>query len=138
MELNSNLEKSQLILAKKQKECEDIGKKYNSLYKLELENKKQIKKLEEENINLREYILNYNHDNDKEENKCENKDYNNNICNKNLMKENAKLNEENEKLQKYIVSSEFRYSLAIKDIFENKKLKQEIIQYKEQLSKVKK
>ena len=138
LELNSKLEKSQLILSQKQKECEDIVKKYNSLYKLELENKKQIKKLEEENINLREYILNYNHDNDKEENKCDNKDYKNNICNKNLMKENAQLIEENEKLQKYIVSSEFRYSLAMKAIFENKKLKQEIIQYKEQLSKVKK
>ena len=35
------------------------------------------------------------------------------------MKEVSKLNEENEKLQKYIVTSEFRYSLAMKAIFEN-------------------
>ena len=51
------------------------------------------------------------------------------------MKENAELNNENEKLQKYIMSNEFRYSLAIKAIFENKKLKKEINQYKEQLKK---
>ena len=56
---------------------------------------------------------------------------------KKLIKENSQLIEENEKLQKYIVTSEFRYSLAMKAIFENKKLKQEINKYKEELNKVK-
>ena len=51
------------------------------------------------------------------------------------MKENEELNKENEKLQKYIISSEFRYSLAMKAIFENKKLKKEINKYKEEIEK---
>ncbi len=52
-----------------------------------------------------------------------------------IIKENTELNKENEKLQKYIISSEFRYSLAMKAIFENKKLKKEIEKYKEEKNK---
>ena len=79
--------------------------------------------------------MNNNSDSDKEENKNNIKDNSNNKWQKKLMKENAELNNENEKLQKYIMSNEFRYSLAMKAIFENKKLKKEINQYKEQLKK---
>ena len=61
---------------------------------------------------------------------------NNNKLEKKLLKENAELNQENEKLQKYIISSEFRYSLAMKAIFENKNLKKELNKYKEQIKKI--
>ena len=143
-ELTKKLETCQLNLSQKQKESEEINNKLHALYKYEIENKNKIKKLEEENRDLRANILNNNSDSDKEENKNDIKNYNNNINNndnklqKKLMKEITKLNEENEKLQKYIVTSEFRYSLAMKAIFENKKLKQEINQYKEELEKVNK
>ena len=141
-ELNKNLEQCKLNLSQKQKECEEISNKFKSLYKLEIENKNTIKKLEEENRDLRGSILNNNSDSDKEENKNDikniNLNNNDNKLQKKLMKEVSKLNEENEKLQKYIVTSEFRYSLAMKAIFENKKLKQEINQYKEELEKINK
>ena len=52
-----------------------------------------------------------------------------------LKQELDELKSQNEKLQKYIISSEFRYSLAMKAIFENKKLKKEIEKYKEELNK---
>lgn len=133
-ELTKKLETCQLNLSQKQKESEEINNKLHALYKYEIENKNKIKKLEEENSNLRADILNNNSDSDKEENKNNIKD-NNNKWQKKLMKENAELNNENEKLQKYIMSNEFRYSLAMKAIFENKKLKKEINQYKEQLKK---
>ena len=143
-ELNKNLENYKSNLTQKQKECEEINGKLKSLYKLEIENKNKIKTLEEENRNLRGQILNNNSDSesDKEENKNKinnnNNSVNNNKIQKKLMKEISQLNEENEKLQKYIVSSEFKYSLAIKAIFENKKLKQELNQYKKDLTKVNK
>ena len=133
-ELSKKLETCQLNLSQKQKEFNETNNKLNLLYKYEIENKNKIKKLEEENSNLRADILNNNSDSDKEENKNNIKD-NNNKWQKKLMKENAELNNENEKLQKYIMSNEFRYSLAMKAIFENKKLKKEINQYKEQLKK---
>ena len=133
-ELTKKLETCQLNLSQKQKESEEINNKLHALYKYEIENKNKIKKLEEENSNLRADILNNNSDSDKEENKNNIKD-NNNKWQKKLMKENAELNNENEKLQKYIMSNEFRYSLAMKAIFENKKLKKEINQYKEKLKK---
>ena len=142
LELNKNLENYKLNLAQKRKECEEINGKFKSLYKLEIENKNKIKKLEEENSNLRADILNNNSDSDKEENKNDIKNKNNSITNnkspKKLMKEITQLYEENEKLQKYIVASEFRYSLSMKAIFENKKLKQEINKYKEELDKLNK
>ena len=134
-ELTKKLETCQLNLSQKQKESEEINNKLHALYKYEIENKNKIKKLEEENSNLRADILNNNSDSDKEENKNNIKDNSNNKWQKKLMKENAELNNENEKLQKYIMSNEFRYSLAMKAIFENKKLKKEINQYKEQLKK---
>ena len=134
-ELTKKLETCQLNLSQKQKESEEINNKLHALYKYEIENKNKIKKLEEENSNLRADILNNNSDSDKEENKNNIKDNSNNKWQKKLMKENAELNNENEKLQKYIVSNEFRYSLAMKAIFENKKLKKEINQYKEQMKK---
>ena len=135
-ELNRKLESCQLNLSQKQKEFNEANNKLNALYKYELENKNKIKKLEEENSNLRADILN-NSDSDKEDNKNNIKDNINssNKLQKKLMKENEELTNENEKLQKYIVSNEFRYSLAMKAIFENKKLKKEINQYKEQLKK---
>ena len=135
-ELNRKLESCQLNLSQKQKEFNETNNKLNALYKYELENKNKIKKLEEENSNLRADILN-NSDSDKEDNKNNIKDNINssNKLQKKLMKENEELTNENEKLQKYIVSNEFRYSLAMKAIFENKKLKKEINQYKEQLKK---
>ena len=55
-----------------------------------------------------------------------------------MIKEISRLEEENEKLQKYIVTSEFRYSLSLKAIFESKKLKQERNKYKEELDKLNK
>ena len=134
-ELTKKLETCQLNLSQKQNESEEINNKLHALYKYEIENKNKIKKLEEENSNLRADILNNNSDSDKEENKNNIKDNSNNKWQKKLMKENAELNNENEKLQKYIMSNEFRYSLAMKAIFENKKLKKEINQYKEQLKK---
>ena len=135
-ELNRKLESCQLNLSQKQKEFNETNNKLNALYKYELENKNKIKKLEEENSNLRADILN-NSDSDKEDNKNNIKDNINssNKLQKKLMKENEELTNENEKLQKYIVSNEFRYSLAMKAIFENKKLKKEINLYKEQMNK---
>ena len=135
-ELNRKLESCQLNLSQKQKEFNETNNKLNALYKYELENKNKIKKLEEENSNLRADILN-NSDSDKEDNKNNIKDNINssNKLQKKLMKENEELTNENEKLQKYIVSNEFRYALAMKAIFENKKLKKEINQYKEQMKK---
>ena len=135
-ELNRKLESCQLNLSQKQKEFNETNNKLNALYKYELENKNKIKKLEEENSNLRADILN-NSDSDKEDNKNNIKDNINssNKLQKKLMKENEELTNENEKLQKYIVSNEFRYSLAMKAIFENKKLKKEINLYKEKMNK---
>ena len=137
-ELSKKLETCQLNLSQKQKEFNETNNKLNLLYKYEIENKNKIKKLEEENSNLRVNILNNNSDSDKEDNKNnikDNKTNNSNKLQKKLMKENEELNNENEKLQKYIVSNEFRYSLAMKAIFENKKLKKELNQYKEQMKK---
>ena len=139
-ELKKNLEKYQLNLTQKQKECENINAKLSSLYKLEIENKNKIKTLEEENRNLRGDILNNNSDSDKDEqnkNNIKNND-NDNKLQKKLIKEISRLEEENEKLQKYIVTSEFRYSLSLKAIFESKKLKQERNKYKEELDKLNK
>jgi chromosome segregation ATPase len=68
-ELNKKLENYVLNLTQKQKEFEDINNKYIILYKLEKENKNKIKKLEEENGNLRADLLNNNSDSDKEDNK---------------------------------------------------------------------
>ena len=137
-ELSKKLETCQLNLSQKQKEFNETNNKLNLLYKYEIENKNKIKKLEEENSNLRVNILNNNSDSDKEDNKNnikDNKTNNSNKLQKKLMKENEELNNENEKLQKYIVSNEFRYSLAMIAIFENKKLKKELNQYKEQMKK---
>ena len=139
-ELKKNLEKYQLNLTQKQKECENINAKLSSLYKLEIENQNKIKTLEEENRNLRGDILNNNSDSDKDEqnkNNIKNND-NDNKLQKKLIKEISRLEEENEKLQKYIVTSEFRYSLSLKAIFESKKLKQERNKYKEELDKLNK
>ena len=139
-ELKKNLEKYQLNLTQKQKECENINAKLSSLYKSEIENKNKIKTLEEENRNLRGDILNNNSDSDKDEqnkNNIKNND-NDNKLQKKLIKEISRLEEENEKLQKYIVTSEFRYSLSLKAIFESKKLKQERNKYKEELDKLNK
>ena len=141
-ELKKNLEKYKLNLTQKLKECENLTNKLNSLYKLDNANKNKIKTLEEENRKLRSDILNNNSDSEKEENNknaLKNTDRNdNNKLQKKLVKEISRLEEENEKLQKYIVSSEFRYSLSIKAIFENKKLKQERNKYKEELDKLNK
>ena len=141
-ELNKKLENYVLNLTKKQKEFEDINNKYIILYKLEKENKNKIKKLEEENGNLRADLLNNNSDSDKEDNKKIKNEIKDNNTNskimKKIMEENEELNKENEKLQKYIISSEFRYSLAMKAIFENKKLKKEINKYKEEIEKINK
>ena len=141
-ELKKNLEKYKLNLTQKLKECENLTNKLNSLYKLDNENKNKIKTLEKENRKLRTDILNNNSDSEKEENNknaLKNTDRNdNNKLQKKLVKEISRLEEENEKLQKYIVSSEFRYSLSIKAIFENKKLKQERNKYKEELDKLNK
>ena len=141
-ELNKKLENYVLNLTQKQKEFEDINNKYIILYKLEKENKNKIKKLEEENGNLRADLLNNNSDSDKEDNKKIKNEIKDNNTNskimKKIMKENEELNKENEKLQKYIISSEFRYSLAMKAIFENKKLKKEINKYKEEIEKINK
>ena len=130
-ELKKNLEKFQSNFTQKQKDIEEMSGKLSTLYKKDIENKNKIKKLEEENNNLRTDILN-NSDSDKEEQKND-KVINNKY--KLIIKENTELNKENEKLQKYIISSEFRYSLAMKAIFENKKLKKEIEKYKEELNK---
>jgi chromosome segregation ATPase len=61
-ELSKKLETCQLNLSQKQKEFNETNNKLNLLYKYEIENKNKIKKLEEENSNLRVNILNNNSD----------------------------------------------------------------------------
>ena len=56
----------------------------------------------------------------------------------NLIKENLDIKKENEKLQKYIITSEFRNAFAMKVNFENKKLKEEISKYKKEIEQLKK
>ena len=132
IELKNNNEKLKIDFEELQKKYNEQASKQSSLIKLEKQYKNKIKELEEENENLRADILNssigekigeINDNKDKKDN---------------LIKENLDIKKENEKLQKYIISSEFRNAFAMKASFENKKLKEEINMYKKEIEKLKK
>ena len=132
IELKNNNEKLKIDFEEIQKKYNEQASKQSSLIKLEKQYKNKIKELEEENENLRADILNssigekigeINDNKDKKDN---------------LIKENLDIKKENEKLQKYIISSEFRNAFAMKASFENKKLKEEINMYKKEIEKLKK
>ena len=132
IELKNNYEKIKTDFNDIQKKYNEQMSKQSSLIKLEKQYSNKIKELEEENENLRADILNSSigdKNGDVGEN-SEKKD--------NLIKENLNIKKENEKLQKYIISSEFRNAFAMKTSFENKKLKEEINMYKKEIEKLKK
>ena len=132
IELKNNNEKLKIDFKELQKKYNEQMSKQSSLIRLEKQYKNKIKELEEENENLRADILNssigekigeINDNKDKKDS---------------LIKENLDIKKENEKLQKYIISSEFRNAFALKASFENKKLKEEINMYKKEIQKLKK
>ena len=130
IELKNNYEKIKTDFNDIQKKYNEQMSKQSSLIKLEKQYSNKIKELEEENENLRADILNSSigdKNGDVGEN-SEKKD--------NLIKENLNIKKENEKLQKYIISSEFRNAFAMKTSFENKKLKEEINMYKKKIEKL--
>ena len=132
IELKNNLEQSQINYKKKKKELDDQLLIINNFNKLEKEYKNKIKELEEENENLRADILN------SSMNEKETKTNGEGDKKENLIKEYNDMKKENEKLQKYIISTEFRNAFAMKTSFENKKLKEEINMYKKELEKLNK
>ena len=132
IELKNNNEKLKIDFKELQKKYNEQMSNQSSLIRLEKQYKNKIKELEEENENLRADILNssigekigeINDNKDKKDS---------------LIKENLDIKKENEKLQKYIISSEFRNAFALKASFENKKLKEEINMYKKEIQKLKK
>ena len=132
IELKNNYEKIKTDFNDIQKKYNEQMSKQSSLIKLEKQYSNKIKELEEENENLRADILNSSIGD-------KNGDVGENIEKKdNLIKENLNIKKENEKLQKYIISSEFRNAFAMKTSFENKKLKEEINMYKKEIEKLKK
>ena len=137
IELKNNLEKYQSDFLDIQKQLNLKLNKENSFTKLEVEYKNKIKELEEENENLRADILNSSI-NEKEGETAKGDNDNNKIKNEKLIKENIELKKENEKLEKYIISSEFRNAYAMKINFENKKLKEEINNYKKEIDRLNK
>jgi len=129
IEIKNKLEKSQIDLSETQKELKEISMRNSSFNKLEKNYKNKIKELEEKNENLRAEILNSSiNENDvvKEGKKSEK-----------IIKENMEVKEENEKLKRYIISSEFRNAYAIKAIFQYRKLKDEIELYKKKIEELK-
>ena len=129
IELKNNYEKIKTDFNDIQKKYTEQMSKQSSLIKLEKQYSNKIKELEEENENLRADILNSSIGD-------KNGDVGENIEKKdNLIKENLNIKKENEKLQKYIISSEFRNAFAMKTSFENKKLKEEINMYKKEIEK---
>ena len=135
IEIKNKLEKTQSDFILVQKELNEHKDKHSNFIKLEKDYKNRIKELEEENENLRADILN------SSMNEKEGETASGNIGdienNKNdIIKENIEMKKENEKLQKYIISSEFRNALAMKINFENKKLKEEINMYKKEIEKL--
>ena len=132
IELKNNLEQSQINYKDAKKELDDQLLIINNFNKLEKEYKNKIKELEEENENLRADILN------SSMNEKETKTNGEGDKKENLIKEYNDMKKENEKLQKYIISTEFRNAFAMKTSFENKKLKEEIIMYKKELEKLNK
>ena len=132
IELKNNNEKLKIDFKELQKKYNEQISSQSSLIRLEKQYKNKIKELEEENENLRADILNssigekigeINDNKDKKDN---------------LIKENLDIKKENEKLQKYIITSEFRNAFALKASFENKKLKEEINMYKKEIEKLRK
>ena len=129
IEIKNKLEKSQINLSETQKELKELSMRNSSFNILEKNLKNKIKELEEKNENLRAEILNSSiNENDvaKDEKK-----------NEKIIKENIEVKKENEKLQKYIISSEFRNAYAIKIIFQYRKLKEEIEMYKKEIDELK-
>ena len=132
IEIKNNLEKSQNQLKICQKQLNELIEKQNTFIKFEKSYKNRIKELEEANESLRADILNASiSERESGEIKEDNK-------NEKYIKENMELKKENEKLQKYIISSEFRNAFAMKINFENKKLKEEINVYKKEIEKLNK
>ena len=129
IEIKNKLEKSQINLSETQKELKELSMRNSSFNILEKNLKNKIKELEEKNENLRAEILNSSmNENDvvKDEKK-----------NEKIIKENIEAKKENEKLKKYIISSEFRNAYAIKIIFQYRKLKDEIEMYKKEIKELK-
>jgi chromosome segregation ATPase len=129
IEIKNKLEKSQLELSETQKELKELSVRNSSFNIIEKNLKNKIKELEEKNENLRAEILNSSmNENDvvKEEKK-----------NEKIIKDNIQIKEENEKLKRYIISSEFRNAYAIKIIFQYRKLKDEIEMYKKEIEELK-
>ena len=129
IEIKNKLEKSQINLSETQKELKELSMRNSSFNILEKNLKNKIKELEEKNENLRAEILNSSiNENDvaKDEKK-----------NEKIIKENIEVKKENEKLKKYIISSEFRNAYAIKIIFQYRKLKEEIEMYKKEIDELK-
>ena len=129
IEIKNKLEKSQINLSETQKELKELSMRNSSFNILEKNLKNKIKELEEKNENLRAEILNSSiNENDvaKDEKK-----------NEKIIKENIEVKKENEKLKRYIISSEFRNAYAIKIIFQYTKLKEEIEMYKKEIDELK-
>ena len=129
IEIKNKLEKSQINLSETQKELKELSMRNSSFNILEKNLKNKIKELEEKNENLRAEILNASiNENDvaKDEKK-----------NEKIIKENIEVKKENEKLKRYIISSEFRNAYAIKIIFQYRKLKEEIEMYKKEIDELK-
>lgn len=129
IEIKNKLEKSQINLSETQKELKELSMRNSSFNILEKNLKNKIKELEEKNENLRAEILNSSiNENDvaKDEKK-----------NEKIIKENIEVKKENEKLKRYIISSEFRNAYAIKIIFQYRKLKEEIEMYKKEIDELK-
>ena len=128
IEIKNKLEKSEINLSETQKELKELSMRNSSFNILEKNLKNKIKELEEKNENLRAEILNSSmNENDvaKDEKKNE------------KIKENIEVKKENEKLKRYIISSEFRNAYAIKIIFQYRQLKDEIEMYKKEIEKLK-
>jgi chromosome segregation ATPase len=137
IEIKNKLEKSQSDFNKIQRELNEQRDKHSNFVKLEKDYKNRIKELEEENENLRADILNSSMNEKEGETAGNVGDIGDNENKKNdIIKQNIEMKKENEKLQKYIISSEFRNALAMKINFENKKLKEEINMYKKEIEKL--
>lgn len=132
LELKNNFEKKSAEFLEIQKKFNEQMDKQASFVKMEKQYKSKIKELEEENESLRADILNSSLNENtpgKNEDKEKKKE--------SLIKENMEMKKENERLQKYIVTSEFRNAFAMKISFENKKLIEEINMYKKEIENLK-
>ena len=131
LELKNNFEKTKAEFLEIQKKLNEQMDRQASFVKMEKQYKNKIKELEDENESLRADILNSSL-NENTPGKSDDKNKK-----ESLIKENMEIKKENERLQKYIVTSEFRNAFAMKINFENKKLLEEINMYKKEIENLK-